>query len=72
LVDEPTVESYGCELDLLLNGVVQLRATQSPHISEIKRANDNQRHSYTDSEEKQFAANTQLLSPHLTFCLREE
>ena len=57
---EPTFESYCCEIDLLLYGVVQLRATQSPHVSEVKHANQNQRHRYTSSEEQQFSANSQL------------
>jgi hypothetical protein len=63
LIVEPAFERDRSEIDLLLYGVVELRATQSPHVAEVKRANYHQRHGDTRSEQQQFAANPQLLPP---------
>ena len=42
-----------------------MRATQAPHVSEIKGAGENQRDSYTSREKQQFATNSQLPLPQL-------
>ena len=60
LIVEPAFESDGGEVDLLLNGVVQLRATQAPHVSEIERSSQHQRHGDAGSEKQQFASNTHI------------
>ena len=52
LIVEPTLESDGCELDLLLHGIIQLSAAQSPHIQKVQRAYDNERHSYASGQEQ--------------------
>jgi hypothetical protein len=52
LIVEPTFESHGCEFNLLLDGIIQLSAAQSPHVQEVKRAYDNKRHSYAGGEEQ--------------------
>ena len=65
LIVEPAFESDRGEIDLLLDGVVQLRTTQPPHVSEIKRAHDDQRHGYAGGEKQQFASNTHLISEEI-------
>ena len=43
--------AYACEFYLLLYGVVELRAAQSPHVSEVERSNEDEGHSYPGSQE---------------------
>ena len=68
LIVESAFQRNRHEPDLLLDRVVKLRPTQLPHISQIEDGNNDQRHSYTGSEEQQFAANSQ---PANSFVLQE-
>jgi hypothetical protein len=49
LIVKPTLESYGGQVNLLLHRIVQLGATQFPHIFEVERTNEYKRDGYAGS-----------------------